>query len=278
MPFATLHEGERTEDTETELFRFPTKESAGLEREFVLLFDCGRNYVENDQKLVSFHAERVEHLHEKLIKATDRVSITKFNARRGVEVECKLLMKESSGFLLRKSVSEIVRERSSSGNLCPGVIEALVRSVERVKHLRSEKVIVFFFRSVQQYREQLSRVHRTHFEKYSAVRLSGVLNEDPLSIQERFPEKFGDWTEFLLQDPALRNLKLVLYCAKEDSRQSLEGFFGLRDINARIWRGSGGLNRNNNLVYIIEDKYRTDIDRILMPKVLNIPDNHVFIL
>ena len=83
-------------------------------------------------------------------------------------------MKDTSDFLLRKSVSEIVRERSSSGFLCPGVIEVLIRSVERVKHLRSEKVVIFFFRSVQQYREQLGRVHRTHAEKKSAVSLSGV--------------------------------------------------------------------------------------------------------
>ena len=43
-------------EAEAELFKLSTKTRAGLEREFVLIFDCGRNYVENDLKLVSFHA------------------------------------------------------------------------------------------------------------------------------------------------------------------------------------------------------------------------------
>ncbi len=52
----------------------------------------------------------------------------------------------------------------------------------------------------------------------------------------------------------------------------------MKDINRQIWAGNNGLNKDNNTVFIIEDKHRSDIDRILMPKVTDVPDNNIFIL
>lgn len=43
----------------------------------------------------------------------------------------------------------------------------------------------------------------------------------------------------------------------------------------RIW---GETNTTNNVVYLIEDRHKSDIDRILMLKTQDVPDNHVFIL
>jgi uncharacterized protein with ATP-grasp and redox domains len=54
--------------------------------------------------------------------------------------------------------------------------------------------------------------------------------------------------------------------------------FGLRDINKRMWSHTDGLNKNNNVVYIIDEKHKNDLDRILMSKLPNISDNHVFAL
>jgi hypothetical protein len=53
--------------------------------------------------------------------------------------------------------------------------------------------------------------------------------------------------------------------------------FGLKDINRRIWASSDGFNKNNNTVYIVDDKHKTDIERLLGSKLANYADNHVFI-
>lgn len=53
--------------------------------------------------------------------------------------------------------------------------------------------------------------------------------------------------------------------------------FGLKDINRRIWSATDGLNKANNVVYIIDEKHKSDIERILMSKLANYADNHVFV-
>jgi len=53
--------------------------------------------------------------------------------------------------------------------------------------------------------------------------------------------------------------------------------FDLKDINRRIWAISEGLNKSNNIVYIIDDKHKVDIERILVSKLANYADNHVFV-
>ena len=67
----------------------------------------------------------------------------------------------------------------------------------------------------------------------------------------------------------------MFFCALEDSLESFRAYFGLEEVNRKI---GGRHNRRNNLVYLIEEKHRMDIDRILMMKVHDAADNHVFIL
>lgn len=45
-----------------------------------------------------------------------------------------------------------------------------------------------------------------------------------------------------------------------------------------MWISTGGINISNNVVYVKEEKFKTDIDRILMLKTQDIPDNNVFVL
>jgi hypothetical protein len=53
-PFKTLHYGEITKEIEPQLMKFPTKASAGLEREYVFLIDCGKNRDRKPEKLITF--------------------------------------------------------------------------------------------------------------------------------------------------------------------------------------------------------------------------------
>ena len=53
-------------------------------------------------------------------------------------------------------------------------------------------------------------------------------------------------------------------------------YFGLDDINKRIWKGT--YNKQNNLVYIIDERHKSDYDRLFMSKLANVSDNHVFAL
>ena len=76
----------------------------------------------------------------------------------------------------------------------------------------------------------------------------------------------------------LRNCKLLLMCATSDEYYGLINKFGMRDINKRIWSHTERVNKNNNVVYIIDDKHKSDLDRILMSKIGNVSDNHVFAL
>jgi hypothetical protein len=50
----------------------------------------------------------------------------------------------------------------------------------------------------------------------------------------------------------LRNCKLLLICATGDVNSRLREVFGLKDINRRIWSINDRLNKNNNVVYIID--------------------------
>ena len=81
-----------------------------------------------------------------------------------------------------------------------------------------------------------------------------------------------------MKEENLRNCKLVFYCAEEDDLEDFRSFFGLEDINKRLWASKSDININNNVVFIIEEKHRSDIDRILAMKVQDIADNHVFLL
>lgn len=88
----------------------------------------------------------------------------------------------------------------------------------------------------------------------------------------------GDVLVDIFARQEIRNMKLIFYCAQQDSISDFRGYFGLQNINMRIWRESGGINGCNNVVYIIEDRNKTDVDRILMVKAVDVPDNNIFVL
>lgn len=73
-------------------------------------------------------------------------------------------------------------------------------------------------------------------------------------------------------------MKLMLYVAKQDSIEHFRDYFNLNDINRRIWSKTDGINKWNNVVYVLEDKHKTDAERILMLKTQDVADNNVFIL
>lgn len=73
-------------------------------------------------------------------------------------------------------------------------------------------------------------------------------------------------------------MKLIIYCANGEEHETFRFFFGLDQINKRIWCKYGGINKDNNTVYVIEEKHKPDIDRILMLKAQFIAENHVFFL
>lgn len=66
-------------------------------------------------------------------------------------------------------------------------------------------------------------------------------------------------------------------CSIMDEMSQVIRIFGLKDINRRIWAITDGLNKSNNTVYIIDDKHKVDIERLLVSKLANYADNHVFI-
>jgi hypothetical protein len=70
----------------------------------------------------------------------------------------------------------------------------------------------------------------------------------------------------------------VLYCSCGDSFEDFSNYFDLKNINRRIWAKTEGLNLSNNVVYIMQERHKSDIDRILMLKTQDIADNNVFIL
>lgn len=80
-----------------------------------------------------------------------------------------------------------------------------------------------------------------------------------------------------MREEGMRNCKLVLMCSVMDEIGQVIKIFGLKDINQRIWATTEGLNKSNNVVYIIDDKHKVDIERIYVSKLTNYADNHVFV-
>ena len=57
-----------------------------------------------------------------------------------------------------------------------------------------------------------------------------------------------------------------MYIANGEEHEAFREYFNLEQINRRIWNKYGGINKWNNTVYIIEEKHKLDIDRLLMLK------------
>ena len=89
--------------------------------------------------------------------------------------------------------------------------------------------------------------------------------------------EFGQKIEELMKDEEMRNFKLILMNSKFDEDDDIIDIFGLKNINQRIWQAHGGLNVNNNIVYVISEKHKVDVERILVSKVQVQSDNHIFV-
>ena len=89
--------------------------------------------------------------------------------------------------------------------------------------------------------------------------------------------EFGQKIEELMKDEEMRNFKLILMNSKFDEDDDIIDIFGLKNINQRIWQAHGGLNVNNHIVYVISEKHKVDVERILVSKVQVQSDNHIFV-
>ncbi len=151
------------------------------------------------------------------------------------------------------------------------MVEGLMKTVNRIKGLQCDKVVVMFLKSLEHYRRIADRQRRKKRTESFMLSSGKSVEEEEVARME----DFGEYVEKALSAEGLRNCKLVMHCGKEDSIEKVRSFFGLEDINRRIWRG---YNFQNNLVYLIEEKHKLDLDRILMLKTQDIPDNNVFVL
>lgn len=148
-------------------------------------------------------------------------------------------------------------------------MRAFCLAVNRLKALQSEKIILMFFRSISHY-ERLARKKRgTEESLRTRLKVEDSVDEGVSA------EGFGEVVAEALLVEELRNCKVLFFCSLEDTLENFRTFFGLDQINRRI---GGKHNKRNNLVFLIEEKHRGDVDRILMVKLHEVADNHVFIL
>lgn len=136
-----------------------------------------------------------------------------------------------------------------------------------------------FFKPIEEYKEQLKKIIKRKTKYSRGKRHQTKISEDDQSILSIESHSFfGESIVGLMQQDGLRNLKLILFCSHKDSIQTFNQYFDLEEINRRIWSKSEGLNLNNNIVYVIEQKHKPDLDRILMLKTQDVADNNIFIL
>lgn len=130
-----------------------------------------------------------------------------------------------------------------------------------------------YFKSLAHYsilNDRLKKKTMENSEGFFGRMEDSMMEREDLKIKE-----FGEVVVELMRAPQLRNCKLILYCSCSDSVEEFRSFFGLEQINRRIW---DGYNTANNVVYVLEEKHRSDIDRILMLKAQEPANNHIFIL
>ena len=138
--------------------------------------------------------------------------------------------------------------------------------------------MLVFLRPVHSFENDMfNKKYRPRFKtKKLFEKIEQQYQPDPRTDQVVFPE-VGEEIIRLMRAAPLRNCKLILMCSVMDEISDVIRVFGLKDINRRIWANTDGLNKNNNTVYIIDDKHKTDIQRLLSSKLANYADNHVFI-
>ena len=67
------------------------------------------------------------------------------------------------------NLDESIKERNNKRQQI-GMIEGLWRAINRTKHLKSEKVIVMFFRHLDEYKEQFKKSMKKRKTKHSNPR------------------------------------------------------------------------------------------------------------
>jgi hypothetical protein len=82
----------------------------------------------------------------------------------------------------------------------------------------------------------------------------------------------------VVRESGIEKTKICLFCDEEDKMEDFREFFGLKDINRRLWSEEKGINAYHNCVYVIEKDHKVDIERLLSKRLYAVPDNHIFIL
>lgn len=82
----------------------------------------------------------------------------KHSTKYGVVVECGLIIKEYNAVVLKKTLDDAIAERNSAKSKECELAEAITRSIERIKHLKLEKVVIMFFKPIDEYKEQLKKI------------------------------------------------------------------------------------------------------------------------
>lgn len=68
-----------------------------------------------------------------------------------MKIECNLTLKESNETILRKEIEDSFSDSNPSKATLDGIVEALSKSLHRIKCLQSEKIIVMFFKPLPFY-------------------------------------------------------------------------------------------------------------------------------
>ena len=70
-----------------------------------------------------------------------------------LKIECNLTLKESNETILRKEIEESFTDANPGKASLDGIVEALSKSLHRIKCLQSEKIIVMFFKPLLFYQK-----------------------------------------------------------------------------------------------------------------------------
>lgn len=115
------------------------------------------------------------------------------------------------------------------------MIEAFYLAIKRVKFLQSEKIIVMFFKSVNHYSQLFNRLNRRKKKSEEELSRSVILQENQAEREDCSVEDFGECIVNAMKTEGLRNCKVIFYCAMEDSIDRFRDFFGLEQVNRRIY-------------------------------------------
>ena len=76
----------------------------------------------------------------------------------------------------------------------------------------------------------------------------------PSPIKTSRVEEFSSFGDKLIQtiiERKVKDLKVVILCSEEDKLEDVRHYFGLEDINTRLWAHWGGLNTQRCTVFVV---------------------------